>query len=176
MFSAGFGEEEGATRSTTKLGPRGQGSPGVVGKGDAVHTILLTGALWHVPASLWQVQVREEESGPRAAIILSQLEFKPSGSSTGPATGLPTQSTMHNSSSYSCCCFPPRPPCPVVSYLMMPPPLWGVELSSLPGGSLSNLQASSIEATLMLPYQHRGPNWSCDMLCDEEENNSPQQK
>ncbi|KAM7396224.1 hypothetical protein PAMP_019281 [Pampus punctatissimus] len=49
-----------------------------------------------------RIQVREEESGPRAAIILSQQEFKPSDSSTG----LPTQSWTHrhNSSSY---CSPP---------------------------------------------------------------------
>lgn len=135
--------------STIKPDRRGQGSPGVVGKGEVVHTILVVGVVWHFPASVLQMQVRKEESGARAAIIHSQQEFKPSGRSTGPATGLPTRSTTHKYT-YSCCCLSAQaPPCSVVSYLMMPPPLWGAELSSLPNGSLSNLQASSLEATLI---------------------------
>lgn len=63
-------------------------------------------------------------------------------------------------------CFPLRPPRSAASYLMMPTPPWGVEPRSVPGGSPSNLQASSIEATLRLSDQHR----CCNMLCDEERN------
>lgn len=68
-----------------------------------------------------------------------------------PAIGLPTQSTTQtkNSSSYSLACLPLRPTQSATSYLMMPPPLWGVEPRSFPGGSPSNLRASSIDATLI---------------------------
>lgn len=62
-------------------------------------------------------------------------------------------------------CFPRS----AASYLMMPPPLWGVERRSLPGDSPSNLRASSIEeATLRLSDQH--PTGAA--LGAEEEKNS----
>lgn len=115
------------------------------------------------------MQVREEESGPRAAIILSQQDFKPSGSSTGrPSACLHSLRHTRQLFLLLLSCFPLRSPRSATSYLMMPPPLWGVEQRSLPGGSPPNLQASSIEATLKLSDQHRCSNWSFNMLCDKE--------
>ncbi|KAK5902758.1 hypothetical protein CesoFtcFv8_007986 [Champsocephalus esox] len=69
------------------------------------------------------MQVREEGSGPRAAIILSQQELTPS----------PLWLRV-------------RPPRSAASYLMMPPPLLGVESRRLSGGSPSILQLSGKEA------------------------------
>lgn len=83
-----------------------------------------------------------------------------------PAIGLPTQSTTQTQQLFLLLlsCFPLRPTCSAASYLMMPPPLLGVEPRSLPGGSPSNLQASSIEATLI----STGPP-PLELWCEEEE-------
>lgn len=53
-----LGERGKRNEVNNKPGHRGQGSPGVVGKGEVVHTILVIGAVWHFPASVLQIQVR----------------------------------------------------------------------------------------------------------------------
>lgn len=58
LLSDGFWGRGKRNEVNNKPGHRGQGSPGVVGKGEVVHTILVIGAVWHFPASVLQIQVR----------------------------------------------------------------------------------------------------------------------
>lgn len=91
--------------------------------------------------------------------------FKPPGSSAGPAYTVNDTLFLLLLSHFLLSS--------LVSYLMMPPLLWGVKPISLPGSSPTNLQTSSIEATCLLPDQH--PNRRCGMVCDKEKTMRPLQ-
>lgn len=62
-------------------------------------------------------------------------------------------------------CFTLRHPRSVASYLMMPPPLWGVLPRILLCCSLLNFNTSSKEVTIWLLNQYK-PQTGCDFLCD----------
>ena len=115
--------------------------------------------------------MREEQSGPRAAIISSLSEKSLEHEAAPPVLPLACLHSLRHTQLFLLLlsCFPLRPPRSLASYLMMLAPLWGVEPRSLPGGSPSNLQASSIEATLRLPDQHQTGAVTC-----WEEDSSPQ--
>ncbi|KAK5867902.1 hypothetical protein PBY51_012357 [Eleginops maclovinus] len=75
------------------------------------------------------MQVREEGSGPKAAIILSQQELNPSptGPWLAPRPAYTVNGTHAQLFLLLLSCFLLRPPRSAASYLMMPPPLLGVE-------------------------------------------------
>lgn len=117
-------------------------------------------------------------TGPRAAIILSQQQLKPSGSSTGlPSAFL--HSLQHTGTTI--------PPTPLLLSAQAP-----VFSPLLPDDASTSLGCRAEKSPWWQPFkppslQHgsqaeastirdRGPNWSCDMLSDESKKHSTLQE
>lgn len=112
--------------------------------GDAVHTILLTGS-WRLQLALSIFYLADTgktgEWAQQCHYLLSGVFFIPSGSSTGPASGLPTQLT-HNTQ------HTPLPPTPLL--LSTQGPLFS---RLLPKDAFTSLACGAKQSPLWQPFK-----------------------